>query len=155
MSAGGTTHFTLGREDRSEKNVGTSALSVADPCVSGLMRVGYTVAALAFFLLGLAGVVLPGLPTTPFLLLTSFFLARCSPKWNRILLRSKFFGPILSDWHQRGGIRPSVKVKARIVVVMAVTISLALGSFSIGATGLIVALAATGLLTIQLLPVIR
>ena len=71
-----------------------------------------------FFLLGGLGAVLPGLPATPFLLLTSYFLARSSPRWNAILLRSRFVGPLLVDWQQRGGVRLHVKVKATLIVVV-------------------------------------
>jgi uncharacterized membrane protein YbaN (DUF454 family) len=77
-----------------------------------------------FFVLGALGAILPILPTTPFLLLTSYFLTRTSPRLNQWLLTSRFFGPILRDWQQRGGVRPEVKVKAIIVVLMAVSLSL-------------------------------
>jgi uncharacterized membrane protein YbaN (DUF454 family) len=77
-----------------------------------------------FFVLGALGAVLPVLPTTPFLLLTSYFLARSSPRLNRWLLASRFFGPILRDWQQLGGVRPDVKVKAVMIVLLAVSLSL-------------------------------
>jgi uncharacterized membrane protein YbaN (DUF454 family) len=94
------------------------------PPVTGPKRVVFMALAGLFFVLGALGAILPILPTTPFLLLTSYFLTRTSPRLNQWLLTSRFFGPILRDWQQRGGVRPEVKVKAIIVVLMAVSLSL-------------------------------
>ncbi|MCR9202358.1 MAG: YbaN family protein, partial [Planctomycetaceae bacterium] len=74
-----------------------------------------------FFVLGALGLLLPGLPTTPFLLLTSYFLVRISPQLNQKLLRSRFVGGILTDWQVKRGVRSSVKVRAVSVVVLAVS----------------------------------
>lgn len=104
-----------------------------------------------FFVLGGLGAVLPGLPATPFLLLTSYFLARSSPKWNAILLRSKFFGPLLTDWQERGGVRLHVKVKATLIVIVMCLWSCWSWGWSI--QGLIIGLLGTiGLLVIWQLP---
>lgn len=58
---------------------------------------------LGFLFLGLAslGVVLPLLPTTPFLLLAAWFFARSSERWHRRLLDSELFGPMISNWEQK------------------------------------------------------
>ena len=80
------------------------------------------------FVLASAGLLIPGLPTTPFLLLASFFLARSSPRLNSRLLRSRFFGPILIDWQVHGGIRRDVKVKAVTGVIMAVLLTIYLSA---------------------------
>ena len=74
-----------------------------------------------FLVLGVLGAIVPGLPATPFLLLASFCFARSSPRLNDALLRSRLIGPILQDWQQRGGVRPVVKVRATIVVILVVS----------------------------------
>ena len=51
--------------------------------------------------LGGIGVVLPLLPTTPFVLLAGWCFARSSPRLHALLHRSELFGPILRDWEQR------------------------------------------------------
>ena len=108
-----------------------------------------------FLILGVLGIVLPGLPTTPFLLLTSYFLVRSSPGLNARLLRSRLFGPILIDWQVHGGIRPHVRLKAIGTVLLAVALTLFLTqSSSAISLGILVA-ASIGMLVILRLPTAR
>ena len=66
--------------------------------------VRWALLALAFLSLGLAivGVILPVLPTVPFVLLAAWAAARSSPKLDAWLLRHPHLGPILADWRQGG-----------------------------------------------------
>jgi len=105
-----------------------------------------------FFVLGALGAVLPVLPTTPFLLLTSYFLGRSSPRLNQRLLTSRFFGPILRDWQQLGGVRPDVKVKAIMIVLLAVSLSLWLTDLSSTLRWLVATFALIGIGVILRLP---
>jgi len=50
--------------------------------------------------LGAIGVVLPLLPTTPFIILAAFFFSKGSKKIHRWLLNQKTFGPIIQAWEQ-------------------------------------------------------
>ena len=63
------------------------------------------------FALTLVGLVVPGIPTVPFLLATSYYLARSSPRLDAILLNSIFFGPILREWESCQGLSPWSKGK--------------------------------------------
>jgi len=99
--------------------------------VRGVKRILYLAGAGLCFSLGLLGALLPGLPATPFLLLTSFFLLRTSPQLNARLLRSRFFGPILRDWQENGGIRRHVKLKAIVFVVIAVGMTIVFSSLTL------------------------
>ncbi len=56
------------------------------------------------------GVILPGLPAVPFLLLASFFFARSSKRLHDWLINNKIFGPILADFLDRKGIRLHIKI---------------------------------------------
>lgn len=56
------------------------------------------------FALGLAGVFLPVLPTTPFMLLAAACFARSSPRFHRWLLGHRTFGPIVSEWERHRAI---------------------------------------------------
>lgn len=50
--------------------------------------------------LGALGVLLPGLPTTPFLLLAAWAGARGWPELEQRLLRHEKYGPMILDWRQ-------------------------------------------------------
>ena len=81
----------------------------------------YLWAGLGLFCVALAmvGVVLPLLPTVPFLLLAAFFFARSSSRLHTWLLTHQLFGPLIQDWQSSGAIRPAAK-KAATVSVAAV-----------------------------------
>lgn len=108
-----------------------------------------------FFIIGVIGAVLPVLPATPFLLLTSYFLVRSSPKLNRRLLRSRYLGPILTDWQVHGGVRPDVKVQSVVFVVLTVALTSFLTGYAWLPTVVVVALAAVGIFVIFRLPSIK
>ncbi|MEX0794936.1 MAG: YbaN family protein, partial [Pirellulaceae bacterium] len=74
--------------------------------VTGPRRVMYLALAAVFFVLGFLGALLPILPTTPFLLLTSYLLVRSFPALNDKLLHAPLVGEILRDWQVRRGVRP-------------------------------------------------
>lgn len=122
------------------------------PVATGLRRLLFLIIASGFFALGVAGAVLPGLPATPFLLLTSYFLLRSSPRLNSKLLQSRFFGPILVDWQKHGGVRPNVKIKAIALMLLTVALSAYLSNYSITLRVISIALAAVGLVVIARLP---
>ena len=119
---------------------------------SGLRRTAYLAFAALFFVLGMLGAVLPGIPATPFLLLTSYFLVRSSPRLNEALLRSRLFGPILTDWQIHGGVRHDVKIKAIVFVVLAVALTIYLSANSLLMTVATSTLAAIGITVIVKLP---
>lgn len=56
------------------------------------------VAGTVSLVLGLIGVVLPGLPTTPFVLLAAACYAKASPRLHAWLIHHRFFGPMVRDW---------------------------------------------------------
>lgn len=77
--------------------------------------------------LGLAGVVLPLLPATPFFLLAAFGFARSSPRLHDWLVYHHRFGPAIRDWQAHGAIAPKAKRLAVLAIVVTFAISLALG----------------------------
>jgi uncharacterized membrane protein YbaN (DUF454 family) len=97
------------------------------PVVTGWRRVLYILLGLFFVGLAILGAILPVLPTTPFLILASYFFIRSSLRLHRMLLRSPVFGPLLIDWEHHRGVRPDVKVKAIAIVVLVLGASIAYG----------------------------
>ncbi len=75
----------------------------------GARLVWFVVGCLAVALAGL-GVVLPLLPTTPFLLVAAFAFARSSRRLHAWLIAHRVFGPLIADWHRYGAIRRPTKV---------------------------------------------
>ncbi|MFP1722136.1 DUF454 family protein [Lonsdalea quercina] len=70
------------------------------------------------------GVVLPLLPTTPFLLLAAWCFARSSPRFHYWLLHRSWFGGYLRHWQQHRALPPGVKVKALVVIVATFALSI-------------------------------
>lgn len=118
-------------------------------------RAVYLFIAAVSFAVAMLGVVLPGLPTTPFLLVTSAFLLRSWPSMHERMLRSRFVGGLLSDWRQHRGVRPHVKLRAVTFVVVAVTLSIVFGGLPVPASVAMAACAVAGILVILRLPTIR
>lgn len=79
----------------------------------------YLWAGLGLLCVGLAmvGIILPLLPTVPFLLLAAFFFARSSTRLHTWLIGHRAFGPMILDWQQSGAIRPAAKKAATVSVV--------------------------------------
>lgn len=75
--------------------------------------------------LAVIGVVLPLLPTVPFLLLATFFFARSSSTLHNWLISHRTFGPMIQDWQRSGAIRPGAKKAATLSVAAVFGLSVA------------------------------
>jgi len=129
--------------------------SFTPPEVQGVRKSLYAVLAGFFFVLAALGAFLPLLPTTPFLLLASYFLIRISPRLNRRLLQMKLFGPFLQDWQEHRGIRRKVRRRAVVVVAIVLIASyLSIQPSTLG-TLLFVFCGGMGLFVVLRLPVIE
>ena len=84
-----------------------------------MRRTVYKPLGLFFLALAIIGVLLPGLPTTPFLILAAWFFARSSEKWHRRLLDNELSGPLLRNWEQRRCISPRTKIVALVSMLVA------------------------------------
>jgi len=62
--------------------------------------------------LGIIGILVPVLPTTPFLLLAATCYARSSQRFYHWLLNNKWFGNYIKNYIQRKGVPLKVKVLA-------------------------------------------
>jgi len=68
-------------------------------------------------LLGVIGIVVPLLPTTPFVLLAAACFSRGSARWERWLLAHRQFGPIVRDWREHRAVPLRAKQFATVMMV--------------------------------------
>jgi uncharacterized protein len=77
--------------------------------------------------LGILGILLPVLPTTPFLLLAAICYSHSSERFYICLLSNRFFGTYIRDWRENRGI--SMPVKLWVIFVLAVTMGISVVFF--------------------------
>jgi len=82
------------------------------------LRWVYLGLALLFLLLGVIGLFLPILPTTPFTLLAAWAAARSSPRLLYWLQEHTVFGPMIRDWRRGGVVRRRAKWAATGVMTV-------------------------------------
>ena len=83
---------------------------------------------LGWFFIGLAGlgVILPILPTTPFLILALALFSKSSPRFHQMLLNSPRFGPVLKEWEEKKTLSRHTKYKAFFLIIIAFSVSVAI-----------------------------
>jgi uncharacterized membrane protein YbaN (DUF454 family) len=77
---------------------------------------------------GIAGVVLPLVPTTPFLLVAAFAFARSSPTLHDWLITHPHLGSSLRHWNEHGAISSRAKVSAMVLMTGTLVVSDYLGA---------------------------
>lgn len=87
----------------------------------------YLVAGWAALGLGVIGIVLPLLPTTPFVLLAAFLFTRGSPRARAWLVEHARFGPVIAAWEENGAIPRRAKIASAVAMAAVFALSLALG----------------------------
>jgi len=80
------------------------------------MKPFYNVAGAIAVLLGILGIFLPLLPTTPFLLLASWCFARGSDRLHAWLLSHRVFGEYLRNFEAGRGIALKAKIMATVML---------------------------------------
>lgn len=83
---------------------------------------------LVALLLGLIGIPLPLLPTTPFLLLAAFCFSQSSERLHDWLMSHPRLSPPIKDWQRHGAISRKGKVLAAIAMLAALVGSIAFGA---------------------------
>lgn len=91
----------------------------------GLLTLGWSCMVLAVL-----GVVLPLLPTTPFVLVAAYAFSKSSSRFHQWLMNHKIFGPLVRDWQNGGVIGIQAKMMATLSIVLMVSLSFYLLSSS-------------------------
>ena len=113
------------------------------------VRLFFLLAGHAFVVLAIAGVFLPILPTTPFVIAASACYMRSSDRFHAMLHKSKWFGPLLENWERDG----SISLRSKIVAVGMIGASLTISFkfFSIPLFAMISASIACGAVSLYIL----
>ena len=108
-------------------------------------------------LLGTIGLAVPGLPTTPFLLLAAACFFRSSQKLYDRVLRNPTFGPPIQRFRETGGLPKRVKLLAistmSVFVTVGVVFGLPAGRWDL--KGTVIVLALIGVLYLLRLPTVE
>ena len=81
----------------------------------------YLLLGFVFFGIGAAGVILPVLPTTPFMLLALWAFSNSSERFHNWLYTHPRFGPSLQNWQAHGFVSKRAKVSALTVMGISLT----------------------------------
>jgi len=92
-----------------------------------MLRVFWTIAGGFALAIGVAGIVLPLVPTTPLLLLAAFCFARSSPRLEMWLVEHPRLGPPIRDWRAEGAISRRGKFWAVVAIAATFGLSVWLG----------------------------
>tara|TARA_R110002126_G_scaffold19489_33_gene73192 strand:- start:3928 stop:4335 length:408 start_codon:yes stop_codon:yes gene_type:complete len=101
---------------------GTAIHDAVEPMTSRTGR--YLMIAFGWLCVGIAivGIVVPGLPTTVFLLVAAWAFSRSSDRFQRWLIEHPRLGPPVLAWRDRG----AIPVRAKVLAVVMMSASLAI-----------------------------
>lgn len=83
-------------------------------------------------ILGVIGIVLPLLPTTPFILVAAFCFSRSSKTLHTYLVTHPVFGKLISDWENHGVIPLKAKLLGSSMMIIMVSYPLIFKDFHFG-----------------------
>lgn len=90
-----------------------------------MKRVLLLVCGWALVAIAAVGVILPVLPTTPFVLLAALCFSCSSEKMYRLLLKSRLFGPYIENYRTKQGVSAAVKARAIVLLWLLLGVSAA------------------------------
>ena len=86
---------------------------------TGAVKYLLILAGVVLVAIGFIGILLPGLPTTIFLIGAALCFAKSSPRLHNWLLSHRWFGPIIYNWHETRSIPRNTKRVALLMMGLA------------------------------------
>ena len=74
--------------------------------------------------LGIVGIIVPLLPTTPFLLLSAYCFNHSSEKFHNYILNNKIFVQYIRDYNEKKGITLKNKITAISLLILSIGFSM-------------------------------
>jgi uncharacterized membrane protein YbaN (DUF454 family) len=88
------------------------------PSTSSIARLLFGLLAYVSLGIGLVAIVVPGLPTTEFILLAAWAATKSSPRLSAWLENHRLFGPILFNWRNGKIIARRAKISATVSMLL-------------------------------------
>lgn len=117
-----------------------------------LLRLLFMVLGLLSLGSAILGIILPGWPTTIWLIFATFFFVRSSPRFYNRLMNHRIFGPLIRDFRAGLGIPLRAKLLAIAMIVLFAGSSALFLIDSLWLSGLVAVLGAAGVTYLSWLP---
>ncbi len=101
------------------------------------LRVLFFIGGWVSLILGCVGLILPLLPTTPFILLAAYCFSRSSERLYQWLITHPQMGPLIQDWQQDGSISKTAKTKATVLIIGTFAVTFAVVNVGLMVKGVI------------------
>lgn len=83
---------------------------------SKVIKVALLILGIFFLLLGIIGIIVPGMPTTIFILLAGWCWAKSSDKFYNWLINHKMFGHMIKNWQEKKSMPKKAKYLAWLMM---------------------------------------
>ena len=151
---GQPTRLSQSVESRAQRPVQVLASSAKLGWKVRLRQWFYGTLAGAAFGMAWVGLLVPGIPTIPFVLLAAHWGLKSSDKFRDKLLQSRTFGPMMRDWQDHGAIQRTVRTRAYVLVFVLTGVTLLLSPRSPLLYAGIATMTVIGLVLISRIPVL-
>lgn len=99
--------------------------------MTNIKKTFYLTLGIISLMLGIAGIFLPLLPTTCFILLAAFCFSKSSERLYHYLIQHRLFGHQIKAWQEHGVIPTRIKVLASSMMLISVSYPLFFTEFSL------------------------
>ncbi len=109
-----------------------------------VIRLAWMLLGWVLVLIGGVGIVVPGLPSTGFFVMAAGCFSKSSPRFERWILELPAVGPLVSDYRAGLGMTRQIKLRANLMMWLAIAVSAGLVIDPLPIRLLVVALGAIG-----------